>query len=284
MGGIVVWSEGRLRDPDEPLLSALDHGATVGDGVFETCGVVRGHAFALTRHLARLTRSAVGIGLMAPDLEAVRQGAAAVLAADDGIGRLRITVTAGVGPLGSGRLPGRQTVLVMGGPTAPPAPMRAVRVPWVRNERSAVAGLKTTSCAENAVLLAWAKAHGGDEALVANTVGELCEGTGTNVFVERAGELVTPPLSSGCLGGITRELVLEWSVRAGLPVREAAAGDLPYTVLDDVFAGRATLALTGSVRTVVPVIALDGMLVSVGPITEQVQRLYREREAGDLDP
>ena len=284
MGGIVVWSEGRLRDPDEPLLSALDHGVTVGDGVFETCGVVRGHAFALTRHLTRLTRSAVGIGLVAPDLEAVRQGVAAVLAAADGIGRLRVTVTAGVGPLGSGRLPGRQTVLVIGGPAAPPAPVRAVRVPWVRNERSAVAGLKTTSYAENAVLLAWAKANGGDEALVANTVGELCEGTGTNVFVERAGELVTPPLSSGCLGGITRELVLEWSARAGLPVREAAAGELPYTVLDDVFAGLATLALTGSVRTVVPVIALDGMPVSVGPITEQVQRLYREREAGDLDP
>ena len=284
MGGIVVWSQGRLRDPDEPLLSALDHGVTVGDGVFETCGVVRGHAFALTRHLARLTRSAVGIGLVAPDLEAVRQGVAAVLAADDGIGRLRVTVTAGVGPLGSGRLPGRQTVLVIGGPAAPPAPVRAVRVPWVRNERSAVAGLKTTSYAENAVLLAWAKANGGDEALVANTVGELCEGTGTNVFVERAGELVTPPLSSGCLGGITRELVLEWSAGAGPPVREAAAGELPYTVLDDVFAGRATLALTGSVRTVVPVIALDGIPVSVGPITEQVQRLYREREAGDLDP
>jgi len=284
MGGIVVWSQGRLRDPDEPLLSALDHGVTVGDGVFETCGVVRGHAFALTRHLTRLTRSAVGIGLVAPDLEAVRQGVAAVLAAADGIGRLRVTVTAGVGPLGSGRLPGRQTVLVIGGPAAPPAPVRAVRVPWVHNERSAVAGLKTTSYAENAVLLAWAKAHGGDEALVANTVGELCEGTGTNVFVERAGELVTPPLSSGCLGGITRELVLEWSARAGLPVREAAAGELPYTVLDDVFAGLATLALTGSVRTVVPVIALDGIPVSVGPITEQVQRLYREREAGDLDP
>src|SRR5665647_737723 len=203
MGGIVVWSEGRLRDPDEPLLSALDHGVTVGDGVFETCGVVRGHAFALTRHLTRLTRSAVGIGLVAPDLEAVRQGVAAVLAADDGIGRLRVTVTAGVGPLGSGRLPGRQTVLVIGGPAAPPAPVRAVRVPWVHNERSAVAGLKTTSYAENAVLLAWAKAHGGDEALVANTVGELCEGTGTNVFVERAGALAELPDRVGHQGLVT---------------------------------------------------------------------------------
>src|SRR5665647_2049567 len=105
MGGIVVWSGGRLRDPDEPLLSALDHGVTVGDGVFETCGVVRGDVFALTRHLARLTRSAVGIGLVAPDLEAVRQGIAAVLAADDGIGRLRVTVTAGVGPLGTAPRP-----------------------------------------------------------------------------------------------------------------------------------------------------------------------------------
>jgi branched-chain amino acid aminotransferase len=281
---IVVWSQGRLRDPEAPLLSALDHGVTVGDGVFETCGVVGGRAFALTRHLARLTRSATGIGLPAPDLDEVRTGIEAVLASRGDLGRLRITVTAGLGPLGSGRLPSRQTILVSAGPAAPPTPVRAVRVPWVRNERSAVAGLKTTSYVENAVLLAWAQARGADEAVLANTVGDLCEGTATNVYVERDGALLTPPLSSGCLGGITRELVLEWSTEAGLPVREAVDGELPYSVLDEVVAGRATLAVTGSVRTVVPVVALDGVPTGVGPVTEEVRRLYEAREADDIDP
>lgn len=282
--GVVVWADGELRDPTAPLLSPLDHGLTVGDGVFETCGVVRGQAFALTRHLRRLRQSAEGIGLAAPDEDLVRAGVAAVLAAGRDLGRLRITVTAGLGPLGSGRWDSPQTVLVMAGPGHAAESVRAVRAPWVRNERSPVAGLKTTSYAENAVALAWAQARGADEALLANTVGELCEGTATNVFVERDGEVLTPPLTSGCLGGITRELVLEWSAEAGLPVREAAPGELAYAVLDEVLAGRAHLGLTGSVRTVAPVVELDGAPVAPGPLTQRVRELYAEREAADLDP
>ena len=65
-------------------------------------------------------------------------------------------------------------------------------MPWTRNERAATAGLKTTSYAENVVALAHAKAHGGSEAVFANTAGMLCEGTGSNVFVVLDGELVTP--------------------------------------------------------------------------------------------
>ena len=281
---VVVWADGRLRDAAEPVLAVVDHGVTVGDGVFETCGVVRGSAFALTRHLARLERSATGLGLEPPDLDAARAGVAAVLAARPDLGRVRITVTAGPGPLGSARGDGRQTLLVVAGPAGRPTPSRAVRVPWTRNERSAVAGLKTTSYAENVVALAEARRRGADEALLANTVGELCEGTGSNVLVERDGEVLTPALSSGCLAGITRELVLEWSAAAGLPVREAAPGELPFTVLDEVLAGRAALGLSGSVRTVVPVVELDGTPVAPGPVLAEVAALYAAREADDVDP
>ncbi|MCU1432575.1 MAG: aminotransferase [Actinotalea sp.] len=284
MDQIVVWADGRLRDAGEPVLSAVDHGITVGDGVFETCGVVNRRAFALTRHLARLERSARGLGLEDPDLDAVRAGVEAVLGAGQGLGRVRITVTAGIGPLGSGRTPGAQTVLVVGGPATRPTAVKVVRVPWTRNERSAVAGLKTTSYAENVVALAAATRAGADEALLANSVGDLCEGTGTNVFVERGGELLTPPLTSGCLAGITRELVLEWAVEAGLPVREAAPGELGYRVLDEVVDGAAQLALSGSVRGFVPVVAVDGTTVAAGSLGEQVARLYAEREAADVDP
>jgi branched-chain amino acid aminotransferase len=266
------------------VLSALNHGVTVGDGVFETCAVLHGRPFALRRHLDRLTRSAVGVGLAAPDLAGIRAGVETVLAAGEGLGRLRIMVTAGVGPLGSGRPDAPQTVIITAGPASPATSVRAVRAPWVRNERSPIAGFKTTSYAESAVLLAWARARGADEAVIANTVGDLCEAAVANVFVERHGELLTPSESSGCLAGITRELVLEWSAEEGLPVREAAPGELPFTVLDDVVAGRATMAVSGSVRTFVPVVALDGGALPVGPITADVQRLYAERAAGDPEP
>lgn len=284
MSQVVVWAQGRLREPDEPVLSVIDHGVTVGDGVFETCGVVHGQAFALTRHLRRLERSAAGLGLEPPDLAEIRTAVAQVLAARRDLDRVRITVTAGIGPLGSGRAPGAQTVLVVAGPARPPAPAHVVRVPWTRNERSAVAGLKTTSYAENVVALAAATRLGADEALLANTVGALCEGTGSNVFVERDGELLTPALSTGCLAGITRELVLEWSAQAGLPVREAGPDELPFSVLDQVSTGQVQLALSGSVRTVVPVVSLDGAPVPVGALTRAVAELYARREQESVDP
>ena len=83
-------------------------------------------------------------------------------------------------------------------------------MPWPRNERGALAGLKTTSYAENVVALAEAKRRGATEAVFANLAGHLCEGTGSNVFYVVDGELRTPTLASGCLAGVTRGLVLEW--------------------------------------------------------------------------
>jgi branched-chain amino acid aminotransferase len=289
---LVIWADGRLVGPGEEALSAVDHGLTVGDGVFETCAVFDGQAFALTRHLRRLARSAAGLGLDAPDEQRVLDGVTAVLAEADGrtragagpVGRLRITVTAGVGPLGSGRTPGAQTVVVAAGPATISPAGRAVRSPWTRNERSAVSGLKTTSYAENVVALADAVAKGGDEALLANTAGDLCEGTGANVFVERGGELVTPLLESGCLAGITRELLLEWAAEDGLPVREARPGELPFAVLDEVTAGDAALLLTGSVRNVQPVTWLDGVDVAAGDLSLAARELFERRRRERLDP
>src|SRR3546814_19020801 len=72
-----------------------------------------------------------------------------------------------------------------------------------------MAGAKTTPYAENGVALAYAKERGCTEAIFANTVGMLCEGTGSNVFCVFDGHIITPPLSSGCLAGVTRELVPE---------------------------------------------------------------------------
>ncbi|WP_166848234.1 aminotransferase class IV [Isoptericola sp. BMS4] len=286
---LVIWADGRLVEQGQGALSAVDHGITVGDGVFETCTVFGGQVFALTRHLARLERSALGLGLEAPDAQRVRDGVVAVMdaaVAEAGPfdGRLRITVTAGTGPLGSGRVPGAQTVVVAAQDGAMAPTSRSARSPWPRNERSAVAGLKTTSYAENVVALADAVAKGGDESILPNTVGQLCEGTGSNVFVERGGELVTPPLSSGCLAGITRALLLEWGAEEGLAVREAEPDELPFDVLDEVTLGEAQLVLTSSGRNVQPVTWLDGAEVPVGKISSVARELFEERCRQHLDP
>lgn len=283
--GLVVWADGRLRTPDEPVLSGVDHGFTVGDGVFETCAVHDGVAFALRRHLDRLERSARGLGLDVPDRDLLRRAVAEVLAAaGERVGRLRITVSAGPGPLGSARVPGAQSVVVLAAPAGRAHEARVARVPWVRNERSAVVGLKTTSYAENVLALAHAIERGADEALLANTRGELCEGTGSNVLVERDDEVLTPPLSSGCLAGVTRALLLEWAEQESLPVREAGPGELRFSVLEDVARGRASLGLTSSTRDVVPVVALDGAPVAPGELIATARSMFLRRAAEDVDP
>ena len=166
---------------DEATVSPLDHGLTTGDGVFETIKIVDGRPFAVTRHLERLVRSAVGLGLPDPDVAQLEEGVAAIVKADPDIpfGRLRITYTGGVSPLSSDRGTSGPTILIATQAIKRPGPTSAiVTVPWVRNERSAVAGLKTTSYAENVRALAYAKERGGSEAIFANTIGNLCEGTG----------------------------------------------------------------------------------------------------------
>lgn len=275
-----VWVNGDLVDPAAPSVSALDHAVTVGDGVFETAKIVGGEAFALTRHHRRLQRSAAGLGLREPDLEVIAKGIAAVL---DGppidFGRLRYSVTGGVGPLGSDRDDTPLTYIVLAAPQPrTPASGKVSVVPFTRNERSAVAGLKTTSYAENVVALARAKAVGAIEAIFANTRGELCECTGSNVFVVVDGQVLTPSLDSGPLAGITRELTIEWAEAAGIPVRQEA---LPLDVLDtadEVF-------ITSTTKDVLPVHAVDDRAVPTpGPVTQRLQEIFAHNSAQDLDP
>jgi branched-chain amino acid aminotransferase len=271
-----VWVNGRLLDhPEQPALSALDHGVTVGDGVFETVKIVDDQPFALTRHLGRLSASAAGLGLPQVDDAVVRNAIDEVMRGQHlALGRLRLTWTGGHAPLGSGRGDGPCTLTVVADAMSPPDRTTAVAtVPWVRNDRSAVTGLKTTSYAENVVALAYARERGASEAIFANTRGQLCEGTGSNIFVVTDGALLTPPLESGCLAGISRALVLEWC-----GAREAA---LSMEVLER--AGEICLAST--TRDIQPVHRCDSReLDAPGPITRAAIEVWRLKEAADIDP
>ncbi|MGO4422935.1 aminotransferase class IV, partial [Streptomyces sp. MCAF7] len=159
---LAIWLDGSLREADSAQVSVFDHGLTVGDGVFETVKAADGRAFALTRHLHRLAGSARGLGLPEPDLAEVRRGCEAVLHANPmPLGRLRITYTGGVSPLGSDRgTAGPTLVVALVDTDRRPDTTAVVTVPWTRNERGALAGLKTTSYGENVVALARAREHG----------------------------------------------------------------------------------------------------------------------------
>lgn len=274
-----AWVNGTIRDEAASTVSILDHGFTVGDGVFETIGVRSGVTLAPTRHLARLRRSAVRLGLPAPDPDLLHHAVRRTLAANPPVARgaVRVTYTSGPGTLGSGRGSGAPTTVVVVRELPPADALAEVTtVPWPRNEGSALAGIKSTSYAENALALADAHRVGAAEAIFANTKGNLCEGTGSNVFLVANGQLITPPLSAGCLAGITRGLVLE---RGGIDVEER---DVPLDLLflaDEAF-------LTSATRDVQPIRSVDGRALSSCPglVTERVARAYAALMAADPDP
>jgi branched-chain amino acid aminotransferase len=257
----------------------------VGDGVFETISLRHREPFALTRHLNRLQESLTRIGLMELDPELIATGIRAVVSAGEGkLTRIRVTVAAGAGPLGVERVLGHPYIFVMGSDAALARTCDAVRVPWRRNEYSPLVGIKSISWGDQVVIHEHAKEHGANEAFLANTQGHLCEGTGTNIFIERAGEIVTPPLASGCLPGVARSLALEWGAAEGLPIRAADVGELPYEVLDEVFQGAASAAVTSVMRGVQPVASLDGAMAVPGPLLAQLRDLYELKADKEQDP
>jgi branched-chain amino acid aminotransferase len=275
---VKVWLRGRLVDAEAAQVSVFDHGLTVGDAVFETVAVRQGHAIALTRHLQRLDRSAGALGLPMPDLNALRSAVEAVLDANSmSEGVLRILYTSGPGPLGSGRGDRAPTDAVLAGPPPHWSSCADVAVlDWPRNQRSGIVGVKTTSYAENVMALAEARRRGASEAVFPNLAGNLCEGSGSNVFLVHRGQLMTPPLSAGCLAGVSRALIIE---RLGIDVSQQ---DVPISAL----AEASEAFLTSATRDIQPIRSVDGTALSAapGPQTRLVVDAYAALINQDPDP
>jgi len=279
----LVWRNGRLLSAKEGGVTAFDHGLLTGDGVFETLVARDGVIFAETRHYLRLVRSAAAMGLDSPGQEELATAMREVLQANQllqGEMRVRITLTGGDSPLGSARGEAEQTVLVAASPS-PLFPDRVVvvTVPYARNDQGALAGVKTISYGENVVALRYAKQRGAGEAIFGNTRGLLCEGTGTNVFAVFDGKLMTPPLSSGCLAGITRSVVLDVCGREGIEVSER---DVPLTELqnaDEAF-------LTSTLRHVQAVESVDGIALGSGRalLSTRIREAFLDFAAEEPDP
>ena len=275
-GQLAIWLNGRLyEDPHQATVAGVDHGLIVGDGVFETLKVTERGAFAVRRHLDRLTRSAAALGLPAPDHGEIREAIDVVLDSRDfPRGKLRITYTGGQGPLGSEAPYGPPTLIIMLAPAdGAPQLTSIVTAPWTRNEHGALAGVKSTSYAENVRGLGYAASYHAGEAIFLNTAGHICEGTGTNIFMVFGDNVITPPLSSGPLAGITRELIMEWSA---VEERDITLNDAKNA--DEVF-------ITSSMRDIQAVERWDDQIfASIRPVTQTLALNFAERSEADLDP
>lgn len=276
-----TWINGCIVSTSEARISPFDHGFLVGDGVFETLVARHGKPFTPTRHWRRLVASCQAMNIVPPEFETYLNAMLATMQANELTdARIRVTLTSGDGPLGSDRGDAPSTMIVATTPLKPWPPTDTVlTVPWTRNERSALAGIKSTSYGDNVRALALAHGEGAGEAIFANTRDELCEGTGTNIFIVSAGVVKTPPLSSGCLAGITRGLVLEACAAAGIAVEEVTLPMEALHTCEEAF-------LTSSTRDVHPLARVDqrAMPGVEGPVTQRVAKAFQDFVAGRDDP
>ena len=236
--------------------------------------------FARRRHAARLQRSLAGMGLPAADFAVVDAGIEAVLRSPWSSGGCA-TPSPVARPAGFGPAHRSSHVCRHRRPVAAPWPScTLVTVPWTRNERSATAGVKTTSYAENVIALAYAKERGADEAVFANTAGDLCEGTGSNVRRPRRGAVDTARAGGAAPRGDPRAgpgVGPGWGRTAGVEVREVCVPLADLAAADEVF-------ITSSTRDVLPATSVDGRSPSGRAGVHRAAELFARRSAELVDP
>jgi len=249
---MVVWLNGTLVA--EPTLDPSDRGWTLGDGLFETIRIERGHPRHLDLHLDRLFHGCRVLRVPPPyDTETIRQGIADLLvAADLAEATLRLTLSRGPAP--RGLLPPARptpTVLMSLAPALPPPGPARLIVATVtrRNEHSPLSRLKSLNYLDNILARQEAADRGADDALLLNSQGRAADTTIATLFAVIDGKIVTPPVAEGALPGIGRHLALAAGIGSERPVS-----------LDDLRRARA-IALVNSL-SVRPVIALDGASVA----------------------
>ncbi len=282
------WLNGKLVRERSAKVSVLDRGLLVGEGIFETMRAYNGKVFALARHYKRLKEGAKVLGIPVPALREIEDAVDALLEANRlRDARVRLTITSGPGGPGLVvRERHEPTVIILAHPIDDlPERMyrkgvRAVTLPLRKAAGTALAGIKTTSYVENVIGRKIAGEQGVDEGIFLNTEGELCEGTASNIFLVKYDNLYTPDLGSGCLPGITREVVLELAPKAGLLPSERALSPIDLADADEAF-------LTSSTRELMPLVEVDGDEIGdgrPGPRTAELHKLYKELVARACSP
>ncbi len=280
--GIRVNVDGRLGTEEDRLISPLDLGFLFGASVYETMRTYGGHPFLLDRHLKRLRASAdalkIQIGLT--DAELTGRVLTTLAAADNSESVVRIVVSVGVGAIDYREDAAPQpTVVIIAKPLPeqwerkPEQVVKVALVGVIRNPtRSVNPRIKSSNLLNNLLAMREARGKGADEAIMLNSLGEVAEGSLTNVFVVKDGVVMTPSLETGILAGITRELVLGLSKKSGFEAIET-------TILPDELFNADEVFLTGTTKEVMPVVEVSDCYINdgkPGPVTMALFDAYRK--------
>jgi branched-chain amino acid aminotransferase len=276
----IIFMNDRLVPEDEARVSVFDHGLLYGDGVFEGLRSYSGKVFRLDAHLDRLWASARAICLEIPlSKAAVAKAVNETLAANKlSDGYVRLVVTRGAGSLGldPNRTQNPQVIVIADTISLYPREFyeQGLKIVTAATQRVQSAALspriKSLNYLNNIMAKLEGLRAGCVEALMLNHKGEVAECTGDNVFVVRAGILLTPPPDAGILEGITRNAVMELARAAGIDCREATLTRHDLYTADECF-------LTGTAAEVIPVVDIDGRMIGAGtpgPVTKQLTTAF----------
>jgi branched-chain amino acid aminotransferase len=266
--GDMLWFDGRVVASADLRIDPADRGLLLGDGLFETLLVRDGEVEHEDLHLQRLRNSATMLGIPLPyDAAAISEGLHQLLRAAGLLSDLaaaRITLTRGAGR--RGLLPPDQpqphlmmTAVAYHPPQAEGFAARIVAIR--RNEGSPLSRLKSLNYLDNILALQEAIAGGADEALLRNNAGQICGGSRTNLFVIRAGQLITPPINDGVLDGIQRQVILRQARAIGCPVSEASLSPMDLLRVDEAF-------LSNSLMGIKPLNRIDEHVLHPGAVTQ----------------
>ncbi|MFA5364472.1 MAG: branched-chain-amino-acid transaminase [Candidatus Bathyarchaeia archaeon] len=285
---LLIYIDGKFFPKSEAKVSVYDHGLLYGDGVFEGIRAYNGVVFKLKEHIDRLYRSALPIFLTIPvTKEELTQAVLETLRKNNlKDSYIRLVITRGVGDLGlDPRKCAKASIIII---TEPQLQLHSkeklengisVLITWVRRNAIDAASheLKSLNYLNSIMGKIEANNAGADEALCLDKNGYVCEGVGENIFIVRDGKLLTSPLSSGALDGITRTLVIGLAKKLGIEIIEQNLTPNEVFTADEAF-------FTGTAAEVAPIHDVNKRVIGSGKPGLVTKRIMAEFQKATKDP
>ncbi len=285
---LLVYIDGKFYPKSEAKISVYDHGLLYGDGVFEGIRAYHGIVFKLKEHIDRLYKSAHPIFLKISLTKAELTEAVLETLKKNNLTNayIRLVVTRGVGDLGlDPRKCPKATIIIITEPLLQLHSAEKVEngintiITWVKRNPvdAATHEMKSLNYLNSILGKIEANNIGADEAIYLDKTGYVCEGVGENIFMVRDGKLLTPPISSGALDGITRALIIRLAKKLGIEVTERNITPNELFTADEVF-------FTGTAAEVAPIREVNKRVIGTGKPGPVTKRIMREFEKATKDP
>ena len=265
--GLKVYINGKLYPKEDAKISVFDHGLLYGDGVFEGIRCYNGHMFKFSEHIDRLYNSARAIALEIPmTKEEIKNAVKDTIKANNmKDSYIRLVVTRGIGKLGLDPFNCLKPQIIIITDLIELYPrelyekgLDAIIVPTIRNHYEALnPKIKSLNYLNNILAKIECINAGAAEGVMLNKDGYVAECTGDNIFIVEGNEILTPPTYAGILVGITRNVVIDLAIKAGMKVKEEQLTRYDLYVADECF-------LTGTAAGIIPVVRIDGRKISSG--------------------